>query len=129
MDSGFRKLVGNALIASTGQVGRAEIDDDPAHQQGQDIEREPSDARPFRDGMPKGRTLEEEQVDGIARGARADVETQKHAERAVDHVVAGKHVALIEPQAVNRREQDERPQQFSFAAVVVPVHVRLQPRV
>ncbi len=47
LDSGFGKPVENALIASTGQVGRPEIDNDPAHQQGQDIEREPFNARPF----------------------------------------------------------------------------------
>ena len=110
LDSEFRKPVGSALIASTRQVSRADKDDDPAHQQGQDIEREPSDARPLRDGMPKGSTLEEEQVDGVAGGAGADVETEDDAERAVDHVIAGKPVALIEPQDVNRREQDERPQ-------------------
>ena len=92
----------DSLIASARQVSRAEIDDGPAHQQGQDIEREPFNARPFGYDLVKGRAFEEKQVDGVARGARADVETEDDAKRAIDHGVAGEPMALIEPQAVNR---------------------------
>jgi len=119
----------NALIASTRQVSRAEIDDDPAQQQGQDIEREPFNARPFGYDPARSRAFEKKQVDGVAGGARADVETEDDAERAVNHGIAGKPMALIEPQAVNRGDQNENPQQLGFPAVVVVVHVRFQPRV
>jgi len=126
---GFRKLVGNALIASTGQVSCAEVDDDPAHQQGQDIEREPFDARPFGNDPVRSPVFEEKQVDGVTGGAGADEKTEDDAERTIDHGVAGEPVALVEPQAVNRGDQNENPQQLGFSAVVILVQVRLQPRV
>ena len=54
----------------------------------------------------KSSALKEKQVDGIARGAGADVKTKEDAKRAVQHVIAGQRVALIKPKAVNCRHGD-----------------------
>ena len=88
----------------------AQVNDDPSHEQGQYIQHEPPNARPFYDHAMKRTALKKEQVDGIACGPRTNIEAQEHADGAIDRGVASEHLPLMEPKAVCARNHDQRAQ-------------------
>ena len=53
--------------------------------------------------------FDKEQIDGIAGGPRADIETEYNAQSAIRGGIAGEHVKTIEPHAVAQRRQDQYP--------------------
>ena len=105
-------------------MGCPQINHDPAHQQGQNIQRQPANARPVRNKVMERAAFDEEQIDGVARGARADVETQEHTESAIDRRVACQYLPLLEPNAIDRRDCDQRQQKPGFSSVFAMIHFR-----
>jgi hypothetical protein len=66
----------------------------------------------------KRAAFEKEQVDGIARGPRTNIETQEHAKSAIHRGVASNHLALMEPKAIRTRDRDQGAQQTSFTILL-----------
>ena len=72
----------------------------------------------------KGLALVKKQIDGITGGARADVETEQHADCAIHCGVARQRVALLKPNAIGRRDHDQRDQESGIPAVLSISHLR-----
>lgn len=53
--------------------------------------------------------FDKEQIDGIAGGPRADIETKYNTKSAIRGGIAGEHVTTIEPHAVTQRRPDQCP--------------------
>ena len=53
--------------------------------------------------------FDKEQIDCIAGGPRADIETEYNAQGAIRGGIAGEHVTTIKPHAVTQRRQDQCP--------------------
>ena len=87
----------NNLTGPTRQMGCPKINHDPAHQQGQNIQRQPANASPVRNKAMERAAFEEEQVNRIACWTGADVEAQEHAQSAIQGGIACQYLPLLEP--------------------------------
>ena len=114
-----------SLVGSTNKMSCSEINHHPAHQQGQNVQREPSQARPFHHHAMKRIAFVKKQIDGVSRGARADVETEEHTESAIHGRVPCHHVSLLDPETVYRRDGDQRAKQRSLSTIFALFHLQV----
>lgn len=71
----------------------------------------------------KRTAFEKKQVDGIPSGTRADVKTHEHSESTIECGVARQRMSLLEPNAVCRRDRDQRDQKPGFPPVLSIGHL------